>query len=193
VSNGAVTTPVGIETTTKYVPPAETAGTTAVIELGPVTTTLEAETLTAGLATPPRSCTSVTDAPTTNPVPVIVTDEPPEVEPWAGLTADTVGINSEYVNTGPLELVYVVGEVNPVGVVTITKYVPADVTDGETAVMDAEELTVTLGEGNSTMGLDRTPAVSFTNSMTAPLTNPLPAIDIEVPPAVEPCVGLEAP
>jgi hypothetical protein len=82
------------------------------------------------------------------------------------------------------------GEAKPVGVVTVTKYVPATVTPGETAVIRVEELTAMLVAGNSNVGVLCTPPLSSTNSTTAPVKNPVPLIVIDVPPAVEPEVGL---
>jgi hypothetical protein len=127
-----------------------------VIEVDPVTTTLVAEKLPVDSATPRTSGTKVTVAPTSNPVPVRVTDVFPVVEPNGGLMAETVGTNGENVNTGvldPTALVYDVGEDRLVGIVTVTKYDPATVTPGDTAVITLEALTVTLLAGNSTRGL----------------------------------------
>ena len=66
--------------TTTLAVPAEPAGVTAVIEVELTNTTLVA-------AEPP----TVTVAPDTNPVPVIVTAVPPAVEPLTGDTEVTVG------------------------------------------------------------------------------------------------------
>ncbi len=63
--------------------PADAAGATAVIETPELTVTLVAATL-------PK----LTVAPEAKPVPVMVTDVPPAVEPLVGLTAVTVGTAS---------------------------------------------------------------------------------------------------
>jgi hypothetical protein len=114
--------PVGTDTVTKYEVPAGAAGATAVIVDDPVTAMLVAEKLPVGRAMPASSSTKVTVAPTSNPVPVIVTEVPAVVEPADGFTAETVGTNGENVKMGvllPIELVYVVGDERPVGVVTM--------------------------------------------------------------------------
>jgi hypothetical protein len=66
--------------------PATPAGVTAVIEVELTNTTLDA-------ADPPM----VTVAPVMKPVPVIVTDVAPKVEPELGVSETTVGATTAYV------------------------------------------------------------------------------------------------
>ena len=60
--------------------PAAPAGEVAVIDVGETT-----------LTTVPALAPNETVSPVANPVPVIVTEVPPAVEPLVGLTAETVG------------------------------------------------------------------------------------------------------
>ena len=92
--------PVGIVTVTKYEVAEGAAGAVAVIVEDPVTVTFVALKLPVGRATPATSSTKVTVAPTSNPVPEIVTAVLPDVEPTAGVIADTVGTSGENVKTG---------------------------------------------------------------------------------------------
>ena len=72
--------------------PSIVAGATAVIDVDEFTATLEADSTTLSLVGAlPDSSTKLTVAPVTNPVPVIVTDVPPLIEPDAGLIPVTVG------------------------------------------------------------------------------------------------------
>ena len=94
-----VVSPVGIVTVTKYEVPEGAAGAVAVIVEDPVTVTFVALKLPL-VATPATSCTKVTVAPTSNPVPEIVTAVGPDVDPTAGVIADTVGTSGENEKTG---------------------------------------------------------------------------------------------
>jgi hypothetical protein len=165
---------VGVVTVTKHVVPARRAGEATVMEEGPIIVTV------AGWRTraPPDASTKLTVAPETNPVPVIVTDMPPAATPEAGLIVTTVGTRYEYVNTDLVDVLV------PPGVVTVRKYVVPAVTAGETAVIEDDPATATFVA--ATWGVPRL-STKFT---VAPERNPVPVIVTDVPPAVDPLVGL---
>jgi hypothetical protein len=77
----------------------------------------------------------------------------------------------------------------PVGVDTVTKYVVPTIADGDTAVIEVEELTATLGERRTTLSLVGTPPDSSTKLTVDPATNPVPVSWIEVPPMIDPPAG----
>src|SRR6201994_2991041 len=76
----------------------------------------------------------VVPAPIAKPLPVTVTLAPPAAGPFAGLTPATTG--ASYLNRSWVE-----GELEPLGVVTLTSTVP-EVPGGEVAVIDVAESTV---------------------------------------------------
>src|SRR6185295_3449195 len=125
-------------------------------------------TLTPVAAVPPN----VTVAPLTNALPLIVTDVPPAVGPELGETALTVGAFAGATYVNPLVSVPLCAS----GLTTVTFAAPA-AWAGVVAVIDVVLTTLT--------------AVAAAPPMltVAPLTNPLPLIVIEVPPAVGPEVG----
>jgi hypothetical protein len=85
------------------------------MEVAETTVTLVAGRLTEGLtAVPPDSSTKLTVAPVKKPVPLIVTDVPPAVDPDVGVRPVTVGGVDAYVKLLLYELV-------PPDVVTVTK------------------------------------------------------------------------
>src|SRR5579863_756567 len=120
--------PPAVVTVTSTVP-ADSAGEVAVIVV-PLTT----ETPVA--AVPPKE----TVAGEAKLVPVMVTDVPPEVGPWFGLTALTVGPPETRVYWSKLDVAEV-----PDGLVTVTSTVPLP--DGAVAVIDVAELTVNVVAG----------------------------------------------
>ena len=72
--------------------PSVTDGARAVIEVDELTTTLVACTIVLSTAgEPPDSSTKLTVVPVVKPVPLIVTDVPPRIEPEEGLMFVTVG------------------------------------------------------------------------------------------------------
>jgi hypothetical protein len=126
----AALVPPGPVTVTSTVPPTNCelpGGAAAVIDVPELTVTPAA-------APPPKATVS----PAAKFVPVIVTVVPPDTGPLAGETALTVGADGggPYVNWSA-ELVALV----PPGPVTVTSTVPDP--DGEVAVIDVPELTVT--------------------------------------------------
>ena len=104
------------------------------------------------------------------PVPVIVTVVPPATGPAAGVMPVMTGTGS-YVNWSAEEDALV-----PPGVMTVTSTVPGACA-GETAIRVVAEVTVTLL------------ALEVPKSTVAPVTNPVPVIVTEVPPATGPAVG----
>jgi len=106
------------------------------------------------------------------PVPVIVTDVPPVDGPVFGLTDVTLGCTAWYVKSSA----EVLADVPPV-VVTMTSTVPGVIVDGEVAVIDVAEFTVTA-------------VAAVPPKLTvAPVMKLVPVIATEVPPAVGPDVG----
>jgi hypothetical protein len=84
--------PPVVDTVTKYVPDAVTAGDTTVMLVALTTSRSLPVAVTAGeTGVPPVSSVSVTTAPVVNPVPVIVSEDPPAVVPVVVEVADTVG------------------------------------------------------------------------------------------------------
>jgi hypothetical protein len=140
--------------------PADSAGETAVIDVAELTVKLAA-------AVPPK----LTAVAPVKLVPVTETEVPPPVGPDDGLTAVTVGTAAN-VKWSALEVTEV-----PNGVVTVTSTVAAD-SAGETAVICVAELTVKL-----------VAAVAPKLTAVAPV-NEVPVMVTDVPPAVDPEVGL---
>jgi hypothetical protein len=96
--------------------PAVTAGELAVIAVGPFTNTLTAGITTLGLVgVPALSWTKFTVELVTNPVPVMTTLVPPDVDPLLGPIELTMGATREYVKMLLLDAALV-----PAGVVTVT-------------------------------------------------------------------------
>jgi hypothetical protein len=142
--------------------PADPAADVAVIEVAELTVKEVAATV--------PNMTAETEE---NPVPVTVTDVPPEMGQELGLTAVTVGAATK-VNWLPDPVAD-----TPPGAVTVTLTVPAD-SVGDVAVIEVSELTVMA-----------VAAVVPNMTAVAPV-KPVPVIMTGVPPAVGPTPGLRA-
>ena len=125
-------------------------------------------TVTFVAAVPPR----VTVAPFRKPVPVMVTAVPPVVSPELGEIDETLGAGFGTVKVNPPDKVPLWASV----FVTTTSATPA-VWTGVFAVIEVEPTTVTFVAADPPMLTD------------APVKNPVPDIETEVPPAVLPELG----
>ncbi len=142
--------------------PAEPAGAVTVNEVADADVTVA--------ALDPKSTVSP-DAVALNPVPVMVTEFPPTVEPLVGLIDVIAG--------GGVTYVYVAAFDVPPAVVTVTLAAPAEPA-GVVTVSDVAEAAVTV-------------ALELPNATASPdavALNPVPVIVTVVPPAVVPLVGL---
>ncbi len=145
--------------------PAEPAGAVTVNEVADADVTVA--------ALDPKSTVSP-DAVALNPVPVMVTEFPPAVEPLVGLIEVIAGGGG-----GGVTYVYVAAFDVPPAVVTVTLAAPAEPA-GVVTVSDVAEAAVTV-------------ALELPNATASPdavALNPVPVIVTVVPPAVVPLVGL---
>jgi hypothetical protein len=121
----------------------------------------------------PAVAPKATVEPVTNPVPVIVTDVPPTVEPDVGVIDVIAGVTALYVKRSPRTMADV-----PAVLVTRTSAMPVVTVAGDVAVIDVGEFTVT-------------PVAAFAPKATVePVMNPVPVIVTDVPPTVDPEVGV---
>ena len=150
--------PPDVVTTTLTSPGVTVAGDTAVTCVDDTTTTSDA-----------GSDPNFTDAPDTNPDPVIVTLVPPDVGPDTGDTDDTVGTGATYRNEP--------ADTDPADVVTTTATEPGVTVAGVRTVIDVDDTTDTDNPA--------TPP----NDTDAPEMNPDPVTVTNVSPADEPDTG----
>ena len=163
-SAGALTAevPPAAVTLTSTVP-ADSAGEVTVIEVVELTTTPV-----------PATVPNFTPVTPVNPVPAMATEVPPTVDPEVGVRPVTVGTG------GAVKVKWSAGALTaevPPAAVTLTSTVPAD-SAGEVTVIEVVELTTTP-----------VPATVPNFTPVTPL-NPVPAMATEVPPTVDPEVGV---